>query len=45
MFWLSRKSQGESDFSNAVLEKRLGVRSTFRGMNTIVRLSAKHFEP
>jgi len=44
VFWLSRKSQGESEFSNAVLEKRLGVRSTFRGMNTIVRLSAKHFE-
>jgi uncharacterized protein (DUF1697 family) len=44
VFWLSRRLQGQSDFSNAALERKLGVRSTFRGMNTIVRLSAKHFE-
>jgi uncharacterized protein (DUF1697 family) len=43
VFWLSRKGQGESEFSNASLERTLGIRSTLRGMNTIVRLWAKHF--
>jgi uncharacterized protein (DUF1697 family) len=42
VYWLCRKGQGESEFSNAVLEKRLGMRSTIRGMNTIARLAAKY---
>lgn len=41
VYWLCRQKQGESTFSNAGLEQRLGVRATFRGMNTVVRLAAK----
>ena len=42
VYWLSKKTQGESIFSNALLEKTLKTRSTFRGLNTIVKLAAKH---
>jgi uncharacterized protein (DUF1697 family) len=42
LYWLSKKRQGESLFSNALLEKTLKARSTFRGMNTVVKLAAKH---
>ena len=42
VYWLCKVGQGESKFSNAVLEKRLGLRATFRGMNTIRRLAAKY---
>ena len=42
VYWLSTKSQGESMFSNAVLEKTLAARSTFRGFNTILKLTAKY---
>jgi uncharacterized protein (DUF1697 family) len=42
VYWLSKKRQGESTFSNALLEKTLKARSTFRGVNTIVKLAAKH---
>jgi uncharacterized protein (DUF1697 family) len=42
VYWLSKKLQGESTFSNALLEKTLKARSTFRGLNTIVKLAAKH---
>jgi uncharacterized protein (DUF1697 family) len=42
IYWLCRKKQSESDFSNAALEKALGVRSTLRGMNTVQRLAAKY---
>ena len=42
LYWLSNKRQGESLFSNALLEKTLKARSTFRGVNTIVKLAAKH---
>lgn len=40
IYWMCRKGQSESKISNAVLERALKVRSTFRGMNTIVRLAA-----
>jgi uncharacterized protein (DUF1697 family) len=40
-YWLSRQRQGESTFSNAVLEKVIGGRSTLRGMNTVRRMAAK----
>jgi len=42
LYWASKKSQGESTFSNALLEKTLKARSTFRGVNTVVKLAAKH---
>ncbi len=42
IYWLCRKKQSESDFSNAALEKALRVRSTLRGMNTVQRLAAKY---
>jgi uncharacterized protein (DUF1697 family) len=42
VYWLCRKRQGESTFSNLRFEKALGIRSTFRGLNTVVKLSAKY---
>ena len=41
IYWLCAKSQGESKISNAVLERALKTRSTFRGINTVVRLAAR----
>lgn len=42
VYWLSRARQSESTFSNAAFERALQVRATFRGMNTVQRLLAKH---
>ena len=42
IYWLCRKKQSESTFSNAVLEKTLGVRSTLRGANTVKKIAAKY---
>ena len=42
IYWLCRKKQSESTFSNAVLEKTLGRRSTLRGVNTIKKMAAKY---
>jgi uncharacterized protein (DUF1697 family) len=42
IYWLCRKKQSESTFSNAALEKTLGVRSTLRGANTIRQIAAKY---
>jgi hypothetical protein len=42
MYWLCRKKQSESTFSNARFEKTLGGRATFRGVKTIVKLAAKY---
>jgi uncharacterized protein (DUF1697 family) len=42
VYWLCRKGQSESTFSNANMERKLKIRSTFRGINTVVRLAAKH---
>ena len=39
LYWLCRTGQGDSKFSNAAFEKALGVRATFRGLNTIRRLA------
>lgn len=41
VYWLCRKKQSESKFSNAVLEKTLGIKSTLRGVNTVQKLAAK----
>jgi len=42
VFWLCKTGQGESTFANVKMEKALKVRATFRGMNTVVRIAAKH---
>ena len=38
VYWLCRRKQSESTFSNALLERTLGVRSTFRTIKTFIRL-------
>lgn len=43
VYWLCRKRQSESTFSNAVLEKALATRSTLRGANTIKKMAGKYF--
>ncbi len=42
VYWLCQKKQSESTFSNAVLEKTLGVQSTLRGVNTIRKMAEKY---
>jgi len=42
VFWLCRRKQSESRFSNNAFEKALKVRATFRGMSTISKLAAKY---
>ena len=41
VYWLCQKKQSESTFSNAVLEKKLGIKSTLRGVNTVNKLAAR----
>ena len=41
VYWLCRKKQSESTFSNAVFERALKTKATFRGVNTILKLAAK----
>ena len=42
VYWLCRKKQSESTFSNNAFEKALKLRATFRGMKTIKKLAAKY---
>jgi uncharacterized protein (DUF1697 family) len=42
VYWISTKRQGEAVFSNALLEKTLKMRSTFRGVRTVQKLAAKY---
>ena len=39
IYWLCRGSQMDSKFSNAVLERRLRLRTTFRRVSMLVKLS------
>jgi uncharacterized protein (DUF1697 family) len=41
VYWLCRKKQSESTFSNRVFERAIKVSTTFRGANTIAKLAAK----
>ncbi|HEY0790230.1 MAG TPA: DUF1697 domain-containing protein [Chthoniobacterales bacterium] len=41
VYWLCRKKQSDSTFSNKVFEKAIEMRATFRGMNTIKNLAAR----
>jgi uncharacterized protein (DUF1697 family) len=40
VYWLCRVRQSESKFSNALFEKRLGVKATFRGFQAGHKISA-----
>ena len=42
LYWLCQKKQSESTFSNAVFEKQLKVKATFRGINTVRKLAEKY---
>jgi uncharacterized protein (DUF1697 family) len=44
VWWLCQAKQSESTFSNAVFEKALGLKATFRGFNTLRRLAAKYLK-
>ena len=41
IYWLCARKQTESKFSNSRFERILKISSTFRGLNTIVRLAEK----
>lgn len=41
IYWMCLRKQSESTRSNAVLERTLKVRATFRGLNTIARLASR----
>lgn len=41
IYWMLRTRQSDSKISNAYLERVLKIRSTFRGLKTIVRLADK----
>ena len=42
LYWLSRVTQSESRFSNALFERSLRMRATLRNMSTLRKLAAKH---
>ncbi len=42
VYWRCKKKQSKSRFSNALFEKTLKVRATFRGVTTIEKLAAKY---
>jgi uncharacterized protein (DUF1697 family) len=42
IYWLCRKKQSESTFSNSAFERKVGVEATFRTMSTVRKLSAKY---
>jgi uncharacterized protein (DUF1697 family) len=42
LYWLCKKKQSESTFSNALFERKLKVQTTFRGWNTVLKLAAKY---
>jgi uncharacterized protein (DUF1697 family) len=42
VYWLRKTRQSESPFKYVSLEKKLKIRATFRGINTVARLAAKY---
>jgi uncharacterized protein (DUF1697 family) len=42
LYWLCKVKQSESKFSNAALERSLGIQATFRNTNTIRKILEKH---
>ena len=45
LYWLCRKGQSESTFSNKVLERAIQGAATFRNATTIAKLAAKYPAP
>jgi uncharacterized protein (DUF1697 family) len=45
VYWLCRVKQSDSSFKYPAFEKALAMRATWRGINTVRRLVAKHFAP
>ncbi|MBK5290424.1 MAG: DUF1697 domain-containing protein [Acidobacteriia bacterium] len=45
VYWLCRKKQSKSTFSNVLFERTLKIRSTFRGIKTVEKLAAKYPDP
>ena len=41
VYWLCAVRQSDSTFSNAVMEKALGLRATFRSMSTLLKMAAR----
>jgi uncharacterized protein (DUF1697 family) len=42
VYWLCQVRQSDSKFSNVLLEKTIGRRATFRGINTIQKMAEKY---
>jgi uncharacterized protein (DUF1697 family) len=42
IYWLCRVKQSDSKFSNAILEKKLKVKATIRGVSTIAKMATKY---
>ncbi len=42
IYWACRIRSSDSKFNNAVMERRLGISATWRGINTVRRLVAKY---
>ena len=42
VYWLCKQRQSDSKFSNAVFERVLKLRATFRNVNTVVKLAARY---
>lgn len=42
VYWLCQVRQSDSKFSNLLLEKTIGRRATFRGINTIQKMAEKY---
>ena len=42
VYWLRKTRHSDSPFKYVSLEKKLKIRATFRGINTVARLAAKH---
>ena len=42
VYWMCKKKQSESQFSNSLFEKGLKIKATFRGINTVQKLAAKY---
>ncbi len=42
IYWMCQTGQMESKFSNALFERRLKMKATFRGLRTMEKLAAKY---
>ena len=42
IYWMCLRKQSESKFSNNLLEKTLGMKSTMRGINTVRKMAEKY---